>query len=290
MSLKFGDENRKVVYKYRSLADKKSFDRVEDIIARGMIYFAQPSSFAQNDPLDTAPSIEFRKDTTIKDVQETLLRIKPTAMNTPISKGNAQIESVIAHLEQLHKEASPQEISDMFFKISCFTTEYDNERMWEVYGDKHRGICIGFKVLIYGNSLCIPSNLLGTYNKEHNGYLPLIHVEYCNQALEPWHYFKDHTNLTKLQKFLTTKRTQYAYESEYRSLISAADPSQVELASLEIIAEVIFGKDVADSDFIKVMDSIGNPKVMLYRMRQTNCGRLERVIISQIPQKERDRS
>ena len=177
-----------------------------------------------------------------------------------------------------------------FFKISCFSTEYNNKRMWEEYGDKHRGICIGFKVVIYGNSLCIPSNLFGTYNKEHNGYLPLIHVEYSNQALEPWHYFKDHTNLTKLQKFLTTKRTEYAYESEYRSLISAADPSQVELASLEIIAEVIFGKDVAYSDFIKVMDSLGNPKVMLYRMRQTNCGRLERVIISQIPQKERDRS
>lgn len=286
MSLRLGDENRKVVYKYRSLADKKSFERVEDIITRGMIYFAQPSSFAQNDSLDTAPSIEFRKDTTTRDVQETLLRIEPSAVNTLSPEGSVQMESVIAHLEQSYGELQPQKISDKFFRISCFTTEYDNERMWEEYGDKHRGVCIGFKVLIYGNSLCIPSNLLGTYNKEHNGYLPLIHVDYSDQTLEPWHYFKDHMDLRKLQKFLTTKRTQYAYESEYRSLISAVDPSQVQLASLEIISEVIFGKDVTDSDFTKVMDAIGNPKVMIYRMMQTKYGRLERVKISSIPKKE----
>ena len=40
-------------------------------------------------------------------------------------------------------------------KISCFSEEPDNMLLWSHYGNKHTGICIGFKVYQEFKSNCI---------------------------------------------------------------------------------------------------------------------------------------
>ena len=159
------------LYKYRK------FDaRTLDMLLSDHLYFANPGSF--NDPLDTRPSLEVDVDESeLKEILSTLVKRRSNAQmkaaaRTLHAKGprtpdrieflsSEQASRLIQTIEHnaTHWEADSgyadrqlrASIEDELIRrydrgIVSLSERADCPLLWSHYGDKHRGICIGYSV------------------------------------------------------------------------------------------------------------------------------------------------
>lgn len=117
------------------------------------------------------------------------------------------------------------------FGLLCFSERWKSILQWSHYGDRHRGICLGFEV---------------TYIKEKFGP-----VTYQVAKLEfPG---KEHLDLNFMKKMLRTKYRGWEYEKEWRVFIELEDAEWNDAANRSlyfaefgkelVLREVILGAD-----------------------------------------------
>jgi hypothetical protein len=140
--------------------------------------------------------------------------------------------------------------------ILCFSEDWTNPVLWSHYGDKHRGICLGFDLL--------------RVRAQKVNYQPeriLRHLE--DDADDP-------SSLTpELQEdLIRTKFHHWEYEREVRVFVSLADAVQegrlhfIPFDSSLRLAEVILGTQCALSlDDVKRFTKAHHPDIVTYRAR-----------------------
>ena len=109
------------------------------------------------------------------------------------------------------------DILKSWFIICCFCEVKDNIKMWSHYADNHKGVCLGFETVEYGNSQgFLFENPLFAYEDEGipKNYFPLMQVQYRDEIQEPFNNLIDPPS--DLIKFLITKYTQWSEEKEHR--------------------------------------------------------------------------
>lgn len=122
---------------------------------------------------------------------------KVSELNDPFELLGASIgeKRVRKILHFVHKRLSEQ------FGLLCMSTTWQSPVMWAHYGDKHRGVCLGFDVIDQGADKVIyePSRL-----NKLLGSKPSL----------------ENVSTEVIKKLFTTKSTEWAYEKEQRIIVN----------------------------------------------------------------------
>ena len=86
---------------------------------------------------------------------------------------------------------------DRDYGLLCFSRHWNNPVMWSHYSDRHRGLCLGFK---------IPDALL-------------LRVTYVSKRLMTANIIINNDSIQEMQKLLCTKFKHWQYEDEARCFI-----------------------------------------------------------------------
>ncbi|GHT93812.1 hypothetical protein FACS1894140_6910 [Spirochaetia bacterium] len=268
MSLKPGDEKRAFLYKYRNLigATPTQIDvNTQKILENGELYFAKPSQF--NDPFDSKIDYDTNADET--QIRAYFTRVLPT-FGRPLN----DIDGIITRIKkgeiQLSDFAPHNPYADLA-NIFCLSLDEKNILLWSHYAKDHTGICIGFKIHIWGNSMNIQAkpgyaNPIAGFS---DNLLPVVHVDYS--ATKPSAYNHFIHDVDKLEPFFRQKSSHWAYEQEVRIILMNSflrkNPVCVDTAE---IGEIIFGIKTPDIQIDLVKDILkrypdGGRNVKLYK-------------------------
>jgi hypothetical protein len=179
--------------------------------------------------------------------------------------------------------------SQDIFNVFCLSKNFDNVLMWSHYADDHKGICIGFRISVRRKSLTIKCKpgFLKQYPEqfpEGNDVLSFYHVKYDDKRPEPYNLLKK--NKDAISDFIYNKGKDWAYEDEYRTILTDNDllkkPIQVEENE---IGEIIFGLKTPGKIKSKIIYTIKNfcnysQSVKIYEMVKINkINKLDRIQI-----------
>lgn len=205
--------NVNLVYKYSSYNVG-----LNDIFLKRKLKFSSPEEY--NDPFDTH---EYLMRLNSNDISElitkyalNLSRVKKREMLRKFEKG--EFAKVFKEEKKNHK-------------VTCFSSESDNVLMWSHYGDKHKGICIGFDFTAINENKFILSPV--TYIDE----IPEFHGEVNTYQLIRYWY--------------SLKSISWRHENEIRAITNSKDnSSNVEYIQFERarVKEIVFGCKVSDSE------------------------------------------
>ncbi|MCE1238630.1 MAG: DUF2971 domain-containing protein [Azonexaceae bacterium] len=193
------DECPERFYKYRSMTDPLSVERVKRMIVECELYFAASSLF--NDPFDLRPA--FCLDASPEQRWAEFFRLSQKYQpHLTEEQHRAEADAVLATslspeniiqttqaIQALHSQAL-QEVGGF-----CVSTKPDDILMWAHYADSHKGVCLEFDGL---------STLMANAQK----------VSYAPKRV-PINPYVD-SKLEMVEKALLTKSLQWSYEDEWR--------------------------------------------------------------------------
>ncbi len=227
----------KYLYRYRSLADPRSSNYVEQILLRNELYFSPPREF--NDPFDCSPvpSLKSSGKEFHTFLGELTKRRRPDLSR---SARRAQVSTIARDLarNQRSKEAQEALRADMNKIVNetgilCLSAGCDHPLMWSHYADSHRGICLRFQA----------SSTTPFFGRAQR-------VSY--QSERPTLNLVRDTIDEKVQKALLTKADYWSYEAEWRIIDHDAGPG-VRQFPPELLDGVILGARISDTDKQKVL-------------------------------------
>lgn len=131
----------------------------------------------------------------LKDIRERRLKI------AQIDKLNDPFEFLGAELSTIDKRKRLRKLKTELSEkrgLICFSKNWHNPVLWSHYADKHRGICLGFKI---------------------SDDLP-IQVSYVNSRFNWPSKIDDHF----ARQVICTKFAHWSYEDEYRIFTTLEDP------------------------------------------------------------------
>lgn len=131
---------------------------------------------------------------------------------------------------------------DKTFGVLSLTLRNDNDYLWERYGDKHRGFCVGFdtqKLIQHGKFGC--GGFVQYFDR-----LPII--DFLHDSLDD-----------KLCKnIFSKKREPYSQEEEYRLTKKwdhdVDDQERVVVIPVDCISQIIVGKDASIEDRTEILE------------------------------------
>lgn len=236
-----------ILYKYKKLYKTSNEniiidEKLIDSISKNEFWYAKPNMNNFNDPFDCniqmEPSIESEE---LKKILESKGGKHSFIKNLTIEKANKIMKEYSDSIKENFKNKG----------VFCLTESNDNLLMWSHYGDRHRGICIGFKregTILSGNDQTKPVRYAHKYQK-------LKLSEYAALANNQRTEFN--------QTLLWTKSIDWAYEREWRSVQSTGDRLVAIDAPIETIT---FGSLVPHSvieEFLKKIEHKTN-KIRFY--------------------------
>lgn len=183
-------DQRRILYKYMPLSTAKL------VLENGTIRFSCPLIFEDTFEFDLSP-VDY--NFTLEDVRERLeisWQKSYPGKSSPIA--SYSIEQIIAAYQQVFDEQKKNGL------IFCSSVSNNNLHLWRKYGDKGRGVCLGFYMPLR--------------------YEPLemltMHVQYTDQP-ESYKFFnKDFAIRTSdLARWVNTKHTKWDKEEEIRTFI-----------------------------------------------------------------------
>jgi hypothetical protein len=256
MSLRYDDQKRRFLYKYRSLHGTSSSeinDSTRKMLENGELYFAKPSQF--NDPFDS--KIDY--DTSADEAQLKIFFSRVLPMyGKPLSDIDNIIERIRKKEIKLSDFAPKNGYADLA-NIFCLSRDEKNILLWSHYAKDHTGICIGFNVHIWGESMNI--KVQSGYTKPIAGFsnnlLPVVYVNYSNDKPEPYNHFIHDSN--KLEPYFYTKSNLWEYEQEVRIILmdSLIIKNPIRIDTTEI-GEIIFGLKTPDKKIELVKNIINH--------------------------------
>ncbi len=247
-------DNIEVIYKYCKCETASSI--LKDI----SILLCNPATF--NDPFDSRIDVEPVGNT--EEWEEYLHKYK-----VPKKK----IHDIIANPDRVKQillnKFKQQVIAPI--RVSCFSKDNDNILLWSHYGDKHKGVCIGFKVYNEYKSNCMhfKSEDLKQFNNISPEIVPLLKVKYSDVIPNPYNPLREKAE--KTIEFVLTKGKSWEYENEYRIVLLKKEgilkEKPVHLATLQEVSSIIFGIETTKDCMCKIKKIIKDKdlKVNLFR-------------------------
>lgn len=157
-------------------------------------------------------------------------------------------------------------------RISSFSEVPDSTLMWSHYADYHKGICLIFETIkldtIQSYMIFNGEDLNSTSNLPPN-YAGIIRVRYSDKMPEAYNHLEYNQN--KILAFLITKSTDWAYEKEWRMLLSTTalrtdNPRYIE----NQLKGVIFGLNCKEESKSLVKESLKDLNVEFYQCHAVN--------------------
>ncbi len=229
-------EYPEVVYKYRFWSD----DSHRKILTGNELFLTPPSRF--KDKMDCNLNIRFPQVNELYDFFYSKCDSNDIFVKQNFAKKWSQ-ESPLANPIQRNKIINElKEELDKQFGVLSLSLTYDNDYMWEKYGNKNKGFCVGFYTKI----------LLDTGFFSGGGY-----VQYCDKL--PYIDFEKDDILTKFNKNIFSKRKNpYSQELEYRLTKrwdeEVGDKERAYKFPIESLSQIILGKNISKTDKDEIYD------------------------------------
>ncbi len=250
----------KVVYKYRSWNIGEAYD--DRVLTHNQLYMSEPVRF--KDKLDCRVPIRYDL---MSDKEIYLWSIKMAKRDHPRYNEDTINKIAIEALDRLpfrdevrlkHIEEQEWISYNQWAGVLCLCMQSLNLRMWEEYGNNHKGICYGF----HTNELILSCNLNGGAEVQYVDPLPVIlpSMELMVQSGLKAYY----------------KRKEYIFEEEYRLRTfnpNNKNPSnRIKVYPNEALAEVTLGKDFDPSSISKIINILlaKNSNAILYKCLMKN--------------------
>ena len=277
------------VYKFRSTDEHGNLNQYSMKILRdGELFLSAPSSF--NDVFDTR--IEFipisacTKEEVLRHFSrlEDIFKVQGINFDEAIKslRTNKGFREIKKNITQLLKR---DERTIDFFKVFCFSNEWNNPAMWGYYANSSKGIAIGFETSIYEGSACIDIepdsfskvDIPGIEHCPYNDRIPLVNVIYSGKRPTPLNFFK--YDIKDMEKFIITKSKTWEQEAESRILacntwLKNTNPSIIHVAT-NVINELILGTEASSSLEQQVKALVKDPNSKCYNAK---VYRLERIL------------
>lgn len=169
--------NEQIFYKYKNINNY-----TYDLLLNNEFYYSFPHEM--NDPFDCYVYSESRGE---KDDYINFLN----RVSGSIEKKNnvyRLLESCNYNTDEINKQIKipVRNNRNEDALINCFSTVNDSIIMWSHYANFHKGICLGFKAIGMGDSICFEvDDIVTDLGPESNKYAPLFEVNTLNHYLKP---------------------------------------------------------------------------------------------------------
>ncbi|MCR5063661.1 MAG: DUF2971 domain-containing protein [Treponema sp.] len=246
-------------YKYKCI-NNNTLDSLKDK------YFYYSRQEQLDDPFDMYTPVEILK--TDKEIRELFKRYPELAtVNTVDSYKKKQIRAQSD--EKYH--AKFYETTQVFHVLSL-TPICDNDAMWALYADNHKGIAIGYKTEQVNNSHYISLGQKREINRQRKFLLEQGKDSFYENpdlriVLKPIVY-----DISKIRKFtplmvdpygmlgnIYIKKPLWSFEEEYRSVIISKEHRYKDLKIYypdEVLSEIIFGYRTCNEDIQRITNLI----------------------------------
>ncbi len=255
ISVKFEDiQLPEKVYKYRSWETEEH----KRVLTNSELYFAPPSSFGDHHECN----LPLRYDLVTTSLRRKWLLNYSKEINPSFSKNkhkkfvDEQIKKSLyndpEHRKQVEIEYKKK--LDESLGILSLTPVGNNPEMWEVFGNNHRGICIGFnsRLLFNSDTAFAQGGPVEYYNPDNP---PIIMPFYLDSKER---IKSSHTNVFSLPN-------HWEYENEFRISKIYIENRSVNFHK-EAIVEVIIGSEMPQENKEEVLEIIRNkfPNIDVY--------------------------
>jgi hypothetical protein len=243
------DNMDKIFYKYRIINDNTL-----DSIKNKYFYFAQPSQL--NDVNDSILPISYEMN-----IDSFINWISRNGFNSYKDQllNNLGLFSDKTFLEKLHKE---HKIINERLRIFCLSEVWDESKMWGLYADANRGICLGYKSYYNYNAYLLK------VEKQNNPFIVLdgdkkvmvlLKVNYDKTEIHSFNPFQG--NEKALIEAFRTKEPKWSYEKEYRVIYmntSAIDENKKIKYDKRNLVEIIFGLRTPKDKMVEIFNIVKN--------------------------------
>lgn len=241
-----------VLYKYRSFQNKRHLG----VLYKRELYLSSPNDFSDSYDCNLEEKVP-PKNTLIKEY----LRHLPSYLRNASQK---EKENYAIYMAQNGLFAYPDALKSKARELNCIdnkrrgvlslTKRWNNEYMWNNYGDNHQGFCVGF------NS----SALFNTAFFGGGG-----DVYYCNELPQLDSNIQEDINIIRLY---FAKKDDYKDEEEFRFIktwnYDVTDKERIVTIPVNCFECIIMGKNMQESNKkkIKEMHKQNFPDIKLYEL------------------------
>ncbi|WP_373511253.1 DUF2971 domain-containing protein [Persicitalea sp.] len=248
------------LYKYRYWNDNVKHSFHKYILTERQLYFSDSYSF--DDPYDCRFPVNF--DYSFESIKERMKKSYYKLLGLHVLK-NEQLESLIKqqYNERFGTEANRKIREREFYKLFnetlvsyCLSMSNNNKKMWNKYGDKFNGFCVGFDFHKDLQSL-LDANIGGTYvqyvNKttEHMVY-PDINTE---GGLEDYTWFSNDLIRKKYKSWSFEKEYRfYKWNFDYLNNLEIPEFNNIYTVPHSCFDEIIFGYKMNQKHIEEIME------------------------------------
>ena len=241
-----------ILYKYRSFHNK----RHQNILLKRELYLASPNDFEDKKDCNLDVNIPPREQL----FNEYMKHLPPELRNAPVEKQiiyarDMEKNGLFAHPEELRIEEDIINTEQNRQRgVLSLTKRWDNEYMWENYGDRQCGFCVGFNT-----KALIDTNQFG-------GGGEVIYYEELPQLS------CDRPVAYNIADNLLAKKIEYENEEEYRLLKIWNHIPTIAERTIVIPSNcfecIIMGKEMTESDKVEMrrIQMAYLPNVTLYEL------------------------
>jgi hypothetical protein len=274
----------KFIYKYRKLdptaeqAKGELNENTMNYLINCEIFLAKATQF--NDPFDCWIPIDLHcsKQELLDEIQKYGPSEKSELQELINKIGLERATSAVNALADLPDYSSKMMGETIErLRLHCFSRRYDSLLMWAHYANSHTGVCIGIRVENIDNAVKLKLSVPDETGNFKEFQFPVVDVEYSNdnRILPPYRYY-EHERKIGLEKYLTYKSKEWAYEEELRLVLwnEELTEQKIHLAP-NSIGEVIFGirtpKAIIKEVISKVLSNNSHGKdINFYQMERSS--------------------
>lgn len=267
VNMNAGSQLPPILYKYRFWND----DNHKRLLKDNEIFLSSPALF--KDPKDSKIPIHFDNGTEEKAFKIALSEIEHDhpCWNTKAQREHAK------HLVSLSNWKDPKNLDRLYkfqrdkfngaFGICSLSERKNLDQVWRVYGDQHKGFCVGFNVKKLMHFL---KNVIFTRRGDPIILLEKVTYEDQDPYIDGW----DNSDEAIVKVLRTKIKDDYAFEEEQRLILINGTNRQIKLRD-DIIEEVIIGCKIDDPNMVQEIIDIlrkKSTKGRLYKARQSSNG------------------
>ncbi len=242
----------KIIYKYRDWNNKKH----KRILTDNEIYLASPTDFNQSQECNLPIDWEARTEKEYKGFFE---------MSKNYHNESESFETIMENLKnpKIRKEREELNKNIGYDNTGVFSTSkiYNGKELWDNFGDKQKGFCVGFDL-----------NLLNEYNDQEQNLGTFSLVQYYNEAntpkVPPFSLTTEERTL-KAIKELTFLPDSFEYEAEFR-IVKIYPKNRNIILPNKVFKEIILGNKMSEEHKNEIIELAKGkyPNIQIFEMKK----------------------